>query len=33
VTVKSDDAAEQLVQRVIAANLGQAGNAKPHAKL
>ena len=33
VTVKPDDAAEQLVQRVIAANLGQAGNAKPHAKL
>jgi len=33
VTVKPDDAAEQLVQRVIAANLGQAGNAKPHTKL
>ncbi len=29
----TDDAAEQLVQRVIAANLGQAGSAKPHAKL
>jgi membrane fusion protein (multidrug efflux system) len=29
----TDDAANQLVQRVIAANLGQAGAAKPHAKL
>ena len=33
VVAKTDDAAEQLVQRVIAANLGQAGAAKPHAKL
>jgi membrane fusion protein (multidrug efflux system) len=32
-SVKSDDAAEQLVQRVIAANLGQTGSAKSHAKL
>ena len=29
----TDDAANQLVQRVIAANLGQAVTAKPHAKL
>jgi membrane fusion protein (multidrug efflux system) len=29
----TDDAANDLVQRVIAANLGQAGTAKPHAKL
>jgi membrane fusion protein (multidrug efflux system) len=28
----TDDAANQLVQRVIAANLGQVGSAKPHAK-
>jgi membrane fusion protein (multidrug efflux system) len=33
VVAKTDDAAEQLVQRVIAANLGQAGASKPHAKL
>jgi membrane fusion protein (multidrug efflux system) len=32
-TVKPDDAAERLVQRVIAANLGQTVSAKPHAKL
>jgi membrane fusion protein (multidrug efflux system) len=32
-TVKPDDAAERLVQRVIAANLGQKASAKPHAKL
>jgi membrane fusion protein (multidrug efflux system) len=31
--VKPDDAAEQLVQRVITANLGKANSAKPHAKL
>jgi hypothetical protein len=31
--VKPDDAAERLVQRVIAANLGQTVSAKPHAKL
>ncbi|MBB1076656.1 efflux RND transporter periplasmic adaptor subunit [Rhodoferax sp. 4810] len=30
---KTDDAAEQLVQRVISANLGQAGAAKSHTKL
>lgn len=29
----NDDAANQLVQRVIAANLGRAGAAKPHARL
>jgi membrane fusion protein (multidrug efflux system) len=33
VTLPADDAANQLVQRVIAANLGQAGSAKPHGKL
>jgi membrane fusion protein (multidrug efflux system) len=32
-SAKSNDAAEQLVQRVIAANLGQTASAKPHAKL
>lgn len=32
-TLPTNDAAEQLVQRVIAANLGLAGTAKPHAKL
>jgi membrane fusion protein (multidrug efflux system) len=32
-SAKSNDAAEQLVQRVIAANLGQTGSAKSHAKL
>jgi len=31
-SAKSDDAAEQLVQRVIAANLGQTGSTKRHAK-
>jgi len=29
----TDEAANDLVQRVIAANLGQAGTSKPHAKL
>jgi membrane fusion protein (multidrug efflux system) len=32
-TMKPDDAAERLVQRVITANLGQKASAKPHTKL
>jgi hypothetical protein len=33
VTLPTDDAANQMVQHVIAANLGQAGSAKTHGKL